>query len=1678
MRTHPWSALAVTVLSATVCASVSATVGAAPVLVRSLGELEVALYGVAAGVEPASPIVPKQTAAGVRVVVKAAGRTLSSSEVAKLLGGPFEVRAELTGPGLPGVVTLPRTGGEAIPSPDPLVLTFPGLPKAGEYDISNIRLVRAGRTVLDVAPRRVTLRVIDQILVTSVTSRPLTLDEIRERGVVLDASAYLGFEFAITLKLESTPVSFRFPVVFDRQGVPMPIPLQPPPEPLRSVVAAPQLVPVLLRPAAAENDPDGAPPDYGPQDLPAGQGARIPSLLVIPGSVGYLKQFFSVQLLVANGAPAGSALVVRDVTGTLKLPPGEDGRVGTQDDPLALPLLERGPQSPIVEVRGNDGTGQLFPGEFGRAELTVRGEREGRHDVDFEIHAKLDGLPVGPLSLEGSAHGVVLVRNAYFDVAFTVPTVVRADEEFSVFATVTNIGQGAGHGVKVTLDGSRLSGARLISAGTQTIDKVGPGDAATVEYRLKSLVTGEVVASYLRFDTSGGVNVTGRLNFMLGVGERRVAMSPDTLVLPTSVKALPENLVRAAMRVLGQAWSAANATTLPPGVARPSAQSVFRKGLSVAEAGLRVELGQPLPDALRDLLLDLHGDVDPGFDQVLRETQAGRELDRLLGLSLADAVGGDSLGYEEDAARVAASGPPFLSVAIDSPGAGALPAEVQLSDGAGRRTDVARREVPSAVVVALGSGAFAPRLGWVAAPTAPPYAIQVNGTADGDLGVSLTLPEGDGGVRHARLFPIRVRAGSRHRVVYDPARDGQVDLETDLDGDGVFEGREAIDTAVVASQGPRLVAAATIGPETLDGASPFGTYAALLFDRVVSESDASDASNYEIASNSVLAARRQLSGRLVFAALEQPEGPLVAARLAIRGIHDERGRGGARQEEPLVSRLLLPGAVVSGRVLQADGTPVAGALVTYMNTSSGHAEGRWDCTINAESGISAQRTDAAGRFGLRYVVQNPCGGPFRLETQDPHTGAVRGVKTFVRMAGQRLSLDLVLIGHGRVTGQVRQADKTPAAGARVRVVSVTDSQIGVVATADGQGRYSVEGMTVGAVTVTAVLGSSLGRAAGRLDAAGGTTTLDVTLDGKVDLTGVVRKLEDGVLTPVPGVDVVYSLGSTPLGISVTDSQGQYRLLGVPAGPYTLAAGLNQRDKTSLDGNSVAGQKLVQNLVIEIRDYSNYGTVKGTVKRIDGSAVPDAWVSDNVVAARTDSLGRYELAGVALSATPRTVQATSPDGRRSGSTSVVLTVPGQVVSGADIQLSGLGAVAFQVLDSGGSPVPGASVGLQGSCLHPCGCRFSNTDEQGIARFTELPFGPVSARAVVQGAPGRWDTALGSASVTSEQTAAGGVIRVSGFGAVTGARHEPRRPGGARRHSGSHGAAIRERGRRLPPRKQRAGNSVHGSAGLVPGRERPRGLRVGPRVERRVPAGRGQGRERQCGGSDGAPRDEADRHHGRRALGHGVGAGRCHRCGAGGRGHGQRLDSGRHGANGRAGPLCIRAGAAGGRLRADRAGLPPGGDGQCPPEPHLAPAVAGSPPRPEARGQGAGPRDGGRWRRPAGRRRRRAGGARREPLPVSAIPGDDPERRRAASALPDRLRGWILGHRLGQLRPRRPLERGGAARRPAGRDQGAPGVRRPGRGPVPLGGPNDAASPRDGDPRRRRAGDRATDDGERG
>src|SRR5207247_7354322 len=115
----------------------------------------------------------------------AANGPVATAELARLLGAGNHVEAELSGPSLGGSVTLGANPGQAISS-DPLLLSLPALTTAGDYSLSNVRLVSAGHIVLDVTPSRLPLKVIEQVLITSVKTRPLTLEEIQQKGIVLD----------------------------------------------------------------------------------------------------------------------------------------------------------------------------------------------------------------------------------------------------------------------------------------------------------------------------------------------------------------------------------------------------------------------------------------------------------------------------------------------------------------------------------------------------------------------------------------------------------------------------------------------------------------------------------------------------------------------------------------------------------------------------------------------------------------------------------------------------------------------------------------------------------------------------------------------------------------------------------------------------------------------------------------------------------------------------------------------------------------------------------------------------------------------------------------------------------------------------------------------------------------------------------------------------------------------------------------------------------------------------------------------------------------------------------------------------------------------------------------------------------------------------------------------------
>ncbi|MCU1245441.1 MAG: LamG domain protein jellyroll fold domain protein, partial [Acidobacteria bacterium] len=1202
----------------------------------------------------------------------------------------------------------------------------------------------------------------------------------KERGVVIDSNSYLGFEFTIGVQLDSKAVDITFPVVFDSRGVAVPQPLQTPPTPTRADVPIPTIVPMLLKPA------DGAAPTFKDASGKSVE-VRIPSVLVIPGNVGYLKQFFSAQLFVANGAPAGSGLTVRDVTGKINLPPGADRVLGTTDDPLSLPDKVDGPQPATLTVRGlgadgqagtPDDTGRFAPGEQGMAEFVIRGDKEGFHNLDFDIAATLDGLATGPVIVNGKASGGVLVRNPYFDMSFTVPAVARQGEEFKVFVTVNNISQSLANDVRVTLDGSRMSGAQLVSDPTQTIPTLKSRDSATLSYTFRSQRTGQVAATYLKFDTTNGT--TGALNFTLAVGERGVALSPDTLVLPSALDNLPADVVTAAMRVLGQGWSVANAPTgsLPATVTRTSKAIVTQKALALAEAGLRVGFGQSPVDAVRDLVFDFSGGspVDAGFDQILRQTEAGREFARAAGNALRPAMTtlGNSIQYERATAQLAASGPDFITFSIGN-GSSAAPLSVTVSDPQNRKASAGSasspftsNDIPGATLVPLGAS-NGPALGIITAPTGA-YTLDFGGQADGTADVSVTLPRG-GSFARFWLSGFHVVPGGRYRLVADPARTSLV-LDVDSNGDGAYESQQSLQQETLYPQGPTFISATVIGPETLAGASPFGFQTALLFDRVVDATSAANKSAYTIPANEVLSAKRQLSGRLVFVTLGQPEGPYIPSSLSVSGLTDMRGVRGPGGTAPLQSRLADKGAVVSGRILNADGTGVSSAVLTYAQNPI------IDCAppLDDYAGLTNVTTDASGHYELRYVRQDACGMPFKLVTRDPGSGAAREVSSSVRTAGEQIVLDIALFGRGSIAGVVKDLGNRPVANAGVVAISETDPQVSGTAVTDLTGAYRIDNITVGGVRVTAAKDSSVGRAAGRIDRAGTVATVNLTLDGgAVSAAGTVRKVENGVFSVVPALQVVYYSrdGGTfvPIAVTTTSSSGAYSFTGMPVGEYRIDAALNTRDHASVSGIAAANDSLSgKDIIIDVQSVGS-GTVRGNVQLPGGSPASGAVVTIDDRGVLTDASGHFDLSGVAVRPNiSRILTARTRDGLRSGTNAVIVGTANQVVDNVTITLSGVGTADFVVLDAAKRPMPNQEVVLLSFCDSSCGCGPVQTGADGHVQFHDLALGSITARTTALGTT-FVDQATATVSITRDGATAFGILQFAGAGTVTGTVLDP-------------------------------------------------------------------------------------------------------------------------------------------------------------------------------------------------------------------------------------------------------------------------------------------------------------------
>jgi hypothetical protein len=1281
---------------------------------RYLAHEDIILYGMGLKVEPAKQVVPKNIATIVSAYLQVP--TLPPGEISPLAEDAL-VKGTLRGPGLETPLELSAKANTPFNIPP---LTVPGM-----YSLDNIRLESGGQILFRGSPESVSIEIIEKLLVTQITARPLTAQEIKDKGIVFDKTNFQAYNFTAAFAIGSgDPIKINMPVLLpnlatgatdvnvSQAGLGATLP-EPQLKDVRTIIPDALKLAQTKIPNLSVKTFSLKAIDYKGNtfELPP-----IPGVIVIPGDIGFLNQYFSVMLMVGNVAPEYSNLVVKDITATILLPAGNDKVVGTTDDPLAMANTTKG-LSPMLQavvqpgLDGKLGTADdivsLAPGQSGNAEFLVEGRREGSHTIEMEITGTLVGLPIGPVTVRGRAMGTVLVRNPNFTLTFTHPDVVNAGEAYTLDVTVTNTSQSPANFVSVNLHQQQISGADLIGEGSKQIETIPPGDSATVSFDLRSKVSGTIFAATLDADD----HVSGRFQLKTSVGELGIPLSPDSLVLPKESNSLPKSVRDAAIGLLGKAYAVATApaAALPKDIVRFGKKIVWDRGIEVAQAGFRYTLHEPLPDSAEHLLFDFMGsnytrlaETNPlpadrsnaesdysGFDDLRRRSIRGDVLaDAVANQLKPDLAVKGGADFQRDLASKIAYRPEHVSIMLDS-GSNPLPVSLTLIDSTGRKLGGTGekgkivKEIPYGDYLTFKDQTTTPpttsgQLAMIAVPTAGAFRIRLERLPGTDPAATFNL----GIVAPDAAGVLQQRSFSGLTTATLPTVDltSPYSFTVELYADGVplvGAPQAASISRAIPDIAPSIISVVQQPDADIVkndcGIWRFGRVVAALFSEEVTAASVQDRlarwaiTNYTLDGNQVVGVALQPGNRIAFLALRDPVGPFVPRSITFDNISDRRGNLLASQSVPIEATIEDSGAVVSGKVLKPDGTLLSGADVRLFTRIQEPSFDSPDGCANVWYGVSSKNTGADAAFSWDFVRKQTN----KIVAVNPEDEEFRSVPFSVARNGQRLNVNIVFLGRGTLTGKILGEDgMTPLSGAQIRVTSLTDdSQFAY--TTDSTGKYTIVKIPVGNLIIEVVhLGTnSKITQSSYIGASGSTVELNLVL-----LTETVRKITakygaisghvlhyDGA-TPVSGVPVY--------GFYQDNSQDGVRCPEVP---------------TSIDG----AIRMIR--PPECAVASGTTTVAGAYRFADIPA------------------GNYRLYTFD--------QAASQEG------TARITLAADAAASANILLNGgFGTIKGIVKDADGTPVADAEVGG--------GLSLTRTDVNGLFTLTDVPLGSRTIVAVSQ------------------------------------------------------------------------------------------------------------------------------------------------------------------------------------------------------------------------------------------------------------------------------------------------------------------------------------------------------------
>ncbi|HEX7831202.1 MAG TPA: carboxypeptidase-like regulatory domain-containing protein, partial [Thermoanaerobaculia bacterium] len=1081
----------------------------------------------------------------------------------------LSVLGDLLGPGIDTPITLATKPGHAF--------QLPGLHEKGEYTLQNIRLVNADGEFLQQAVPSFAVVQVSDVLKTTVRVRQLTAAELRERGINVDSRNYEVYEYTFVFGVDQSTVEVPYAVLVDKRT-----------RVLQPVIADPYQLP----PLGFEKPPRFTPPQTHVFDL--GQGGvipgsneldktppappSIPAALVVPNGFGVLHQFFAVILHVDNAASDGSEIRLDSVTASIAAPLSL--RVAK-----VMPAVSVGQPVPIVD----EVTGATFlvAGGKGSAEWTLEALKTGTHTVNIEVNATYHKPGQDDFPLRGSVATSLVVSDPRFHINFSHPETVRKDEPYTAYTFITNLSPQRQHVRLDTNDIPRCSSGgafenicRTTGDGIYELD-IEPGEMATVPYALSSKINGKVFAA------AGSANdeaVAVSVKLTMGVSATGIPLSPATLVMPYYTRFLPADFVDAQMRLLGLGYSLSTAplnqyTARLPRVIKTD---VFTRAQQIARAGQRTFITNPTPnhDAMPHLALDLLGNTErvdqlaitpdlQEWDELRRTEDAGRVAAAAMTREL-ERTAATPRTFVDNFAASTSHRAPYMLAYVHGPPVNGHPRPYALSIAG----------VTSETLLDVHAEAG---LGWT---RTLPYAELTRLNLGGDAGELAIVGRWK---ENLRVVVLPQTSAFTLHLLYPDTADGAM-LRADVDITGATVGSRmvielargarslnvqyATGTATIAEVGQTLLAVSAAAQDLyLDDT---GHVVTMLFNRPVTLPAGAalrdrlaltinvPKANYTVTRRNTAGAELQIPGAVI-----QADGRIVTLtfdktlsrnanyEIALDAINDLL-TGASFSKTGIIPRIDndRPGSILTGRVLRADNTPVPGVLVQLSMK---------DVPVTSPDGTTLPRdimqhdvAGADGRFLFEFVPRDLDSGIFGLydlETESPE-GMRTSVSGAVRLPGEVHTANLVFLGRGRATGQVRYDDGTPIPNVVVTIGSTLHAGLSTDIT-DPNGRYDIDGLPVAPLTFSVV--DPDGRttfAANHLRTPGEVLTQDlVVLRREAPGRGTVRltvKRSD-TNAPVAGAVVGVSSQGYPLQEALTDANGRAEFRDIPAGLVTMLA---------------------------------------------------------------------------------------------------------------------------------------------------------------------------------------------------------------------------------------------------------------------------------------------------------------------------------------------------------------------------------------------------------------------------------------------------------------------------------------------------------------------------------------------